>query len=58
MPARQRGSVVRKGTGWAARWYDHEGARRFQGGFASKSDARDWIDSKVDEVSALRRGTP
>jgi integrase len=56
MPARQRGSVVRKGAGWAARWYDDEGARRFQSGFETKSAAREWVDAKVDEVAALRRG--
>src|ERR1044072_4463871 len=56
MPAKQRGSVVRRGKGWAARWYDENDARRFQGGFETKSAAREWADNKVDEVAALRRG--
>jgi integrase len=56
MPAKQRGSVVRKAKGWAARWYDEDDVRRFQGGFETKSAAREWVDDKVDEVAALRRG--
>jgi integrase len=56
MPAKQRGSVVRRGKGWAARWYDENDVRRFQGGFETKSVAREWVDNKVDEVAALRRG--
>jgi integrase len=56
MPARQRGSVVHRGKAWGARWYDEEGARRFRSGFATKSEAREWVDQKVDEVEALRRG--
>jgi hypothetical protein len=56
MPARQRGSVVKKGAGWQARWYDEHGQRRAQSGFETKSAAREWVDSKVDTVLALRRG--
>ena len=62
MPASQRGSVVKRGNRWAARWYEpdphDEGnqVRRFQGGFETKSAAREWVDDKVDEVAALRRG--
>jgi integrase len=56
MPARQRGSTVRRGKSWAARWYDETGKRCSRGGFASKSAAREWLDHKADEVEALRRG--
>jgi len=56
MPSVQRGSVVKRGSTWAARWYDDTGARKFQGGFATKSEARDWVDDRVEEVAALRRG--
>jgi integrase len=55
MPSVQRGSVVRRGT-WGARWRDESGIERFQGGFPTKSAAREWLDDKVDEIAALRRG--
>ena len=58
VPSAQRGSVFRRGDGWAVRYYDEAGARRRQGGFATKSDAHRWLDSKVEEVAALRRGDP
>jgi integrase len=56
MPARQRGSTVRRGKTWAARYRDVEGAQRLRGGFETKSAAREWLDSRVDGVEALRRG--
>jgi integrase len=56
MPARQRGSTVRRGKTWGARHYDESGRRRFRGGFASRTEARDWLDSRVENVEALRRG--
>ena len=56
MPSTQRGSVVKRGGRWSARWYDETGARRFRGGFVTKSAAREWVESKADEVLALRRG--
>jgi integrase len=56
MPARQRGSTVRRGKTWAARWRDEEDVARFRGGFPTKSEARTWLDRKVDEVEALRNG--
>jgi integrase len=58
MPSVQRGSVVKRGTRWGARWYDENGARSFQGGFGTRSAARAFVDSKVEEVAALRRGDP
>lgn len=56
MPARQRGQTVKRGSTWGARWYDEANARCFRGGFETKSQAREWLDRKVDEVAALRRG--
>lgn len=56
MPSKQRGSVVKRGSRWGARWYDEIGVRRFQGGFATKSEAREWVDNKVDDVEKVRRG--
>lgn len=55
MPSVQRGSVVKKGT-WGARYRDENGKERYHGGFATKSEAREWLDRKVKEVAALRRG--
>jgi integrase len=56
MPARQRGSTVRRGRSWAARYRDAEGIARLRGGFPTKTEARTWLDRKVDEVEALRNG--
>jgi integrase len=56
MPARQRGSTVKRGNHWGARWYDEGNIRQFRGGFETKSAARAWVDDRVDEVEALRRG--
>jgi integrase len=56
MPARQRGSTVRRGKTWAARYRDVDGVQRLRGGFASKTEARAWLDSQVDGVEALRNG--
>jgi integrase len=56
MPSVQRGSVVKRGASWGARWYDQDGTRRFQGGFETKSAAREYVDGKVEGVAALRRG--
>jgi integrase len=56
MPARQRGSTVRRGKTWAARWRDEHDDARFRGGFTTKTEARTWLDRKVDEVEALRDG--
>jgi hypothetical protein len=56
VPARQRGSTVRRGKSWGARYYDEAGARRFRGGFETKTEARDWLDSRLGTVEALRRG--
>jgi hypothetical protein len=54
----QRGQVVKRGKRWGARWYDETDVRRFQGGFETRSAARAFLDAKVEEVAALRRGDP
>lgn len=56
MPSVQRGQVVKRGKRWGARWYNENGVRGFQGGFDTKTVAREWVDNKVGEVAALRRG--
>jgi integrase len=56
MPARQRGSTVRRGKSWGVRYYDETGARCFQGGFDTKTEARDWLALRLGTVEALRRG--
>jgi integrase len=56
MPARQRGSTVRRGRTWAARWRDENDEARFRGGFNTKTEARAWLDCKMPEVEALRDG--
>lgn len=58
MPARQRGSTVRRGDLWGARWYDEQNVRRFRGGFPTRTAAREWVDDKTDEVEKLRNGDP
>jgi integrase len=56
MPARQRGSVVKRGTVWQARWRAENGEQRGEGGFETRTAARDWLDDRIEEVLALRRG--
>jgi hypothetical protein len=57
MPSVQRGQAHKTPAGtWGVRFYDETGARRRQGGFATRSDALDFLDRKVDEVARLRRG--
>jgi hypothetical protein len=56
MPAKQRGWTVRRGRTWAARYRDEEGIERLHGGFSSKTEARDWLEKKMDEIEALRSG--
>jgi integrase len=56
MPSLQRGSVVKRGKRWAARWYDENGVQHLRGAFETKSAAREWVGHKVDHVQALRDG--
>jgi integrase len=66
VPARQRGSAVQRHRpdcrkkacrcAWEARWYDENLKRKSLGGFESKTDALDFCERQVKEVSALRRG--
>jgi hypothetical protein len=57
MPSVQRGSLYKTPAGtWGARYYDETGARKRTGGFATRSEASEWLDSKLDAIAALRRG--
>lgn len=57
MPARQRGRIEKLPSGrWSARWYGEDDVRRRQGGFATKTEAGEWLDRKLGEVEGLRRG--
>jgi integrase len=57
VPSVQRGSVVKRGSkSWQARYRDENGSQRAQGGFETKTAARDWLDRKSDEILALKRG--
>jgi integrase len=57
MPAKQRGTVIKRGPGnWQARYRDEDGQQRGQSGFDTKTEAREWLDGKLPEVAALRRG--
>jgi integrase len=48
--------VERLATCWSVRFVDEDGVRRRQGGFATKTEARRWLDGKINEVEAARRG--
>jgi hypothetical protein len=56
MPAKERGSVVKRGATWQARYRDEHGKQRGQGGFATKTAAADWLDDRTKDVLASRRG--
>lgn len=56
MPAKQRGSITKRGATWGVRYYDEKGARRSPSGFATKTAATEWLDAKLDEIEALRSG--
>jgi integrase len=56
MPARQRGSVEKLAKCWSVRFVDEHGVRKRQGGFGTKTQARNWLDAKVNQIEALRRG--
>lgn len=56
MPSVQRGTIVKRDKTWTVRYYDAEGVRRSPGGFATRSEAAEFLDRTLDEVEALRRG--
>src|SRR4029450_7469111 len=57
MPSRQRGRIEKLPSGrWSVRFCDESGARVRQGGFETKSEAGEWLERKLDEVAAFRRG--
>src|SRR5919108_6367066 len=62
MPSVQRGIVEKRSNGrWSARWRDETGRSRrrtFGTGREGKADASTFLQAKLDEVTALRRGDP
>jgi integrase len=56
MPSVQRGTVVKLGRSWGTRYYDEHGVRRRQGGFETRAAALRWLESRLGEVEAFRRG--
>lgn len=57
MPAIAKGSLKPVGPGkFRARWRDAEGEPQSKTLAMSKTDAQKWLDAKVDEVEAIRRG--
>jgi integrase len=57
MPSRQRGRIEKLPSGrWTVRYYDESGVRVRQGGFETKTAASEWLDRKLQDVQALRRG--
>ncbi len=57
LPSVQRGTVVKRGTrSYQARWRDENDRQHGRGGFETRTAARKWLDDKVEEVVALRRG--
>jgi hypothetical protein len=55
MPAETRGSVYKTRGGYGIRWPE-DGKRKFESGFANKTDARRWFAETV--APRLRRGAP
>ncbi len=56
MPSLQRGSVRKRDASWQVRYYDESGVRRYVGAFPTRTAALEFLERKVDEVLALRRG--
>ena len=55
MPAKQTGSVDKLRT-WRARWSDENDQRRSKAGFATKTEAKEYLRERIDEIDALRNG--
>src|SRR5262249_12728106 len=57
MPSVQRGGVDKLGKRrYRARWYDEDRRRHARGGFETECAAWAFLDDKVKEIAALRRG--
>jgi integrase len=54
-PAKASGWVIARGSGYQARWYDHDGRRKGKS-FATKSEAKAFLKSQVEEVKKVRAG--
>lgn len=56
MPRTQEGSIIEQGKGYAVRFRDAQSRSRRQGGFKTERQARRWLDNRLDEIAAERRG--
>jgi hypothetical protein len=59
MPSAQAGELAKRGDRWTVRYRDAEGKQRrqtFGPGREGKTEASDWLNRKLEEVEALRRG--
>lgn len=59
MPSIQRGALTKRGDRWTVRYRDEQGQQRrqtFGPGREGKADASEWLERKLREVEALRRG--
>lgn len=56
MAAEQQGSLYKTKTGSGVRYRDAQGRQRRQGGFKNDRQALKWLDTKLDEIAAERRG--
>jgi integrase len=56
MPAKQQGTLTKRGDSWQARWFDHEGKRQSELGFPSKSAGRAFLRVQIAEAEQVRRG--
>jgi hypothetical protein len=59
MPSAQAGELRKRGERWTVRYRDAEGKQRrqtFGVGREGKAEASDWLNRKLEEVEALRRG--
>ncbi len=56
MPAKQGGTVFKNaGRAWAIRYFDAEGIRRSKGGFETKTEARNALKAKLEEIEQPER---
>jgi hypothetical protein len=59
MPSIQRGALSKRGDRWTVRYRDEQGRQRretFGPGREGKAKASEWLERKLRNVEALRRG--
>jgi hypothetical protein len=58
MPTEQLGTLQKekRGGNWTARWHDEHGKRRAKSGFATKTAARAFLKTTIEQVAGLRSG--